>query len=1196
MKHILRSITCFLFLTMLLLCGTSCRSSSGNDSEVGESRDTAPAGTDTAAPVDSDTEGETTPPPATLPDESAILASAAEAWRLSDGGTGGTARSAIGGTDATHRWGVWLKNSTFGYALDFSTEGSYALAANSKFKPGEQFAISAWVKAPARENGERVIVSQGTPSETKYGSIMAFDNMDIKGRWGSSGNLTAVTQDAPEGRGYFMTSLANEGVLSISKRIAPDLDISGYTDGGYLHMWIRIDGLEHVTGGQIEFSSSRQSDRNEFQMNAVCVKEDGVWTEVYLPLSNNGGDTGIADLTALNYFRLYLITTGPVTLMIDDMYFCKRVREPLSEGWEMFINEAGELEFSAAGMEGLASGGCKINDGLWHHTLVSSDGSTLTYFVDGKAVKSLAVSGAPTTQSTDLYMGSSASGDRHLDGSLAEVRVFDAAKTPGEVTVTALDPTDNEAKQPVMDMKQGIVLDRRQYSGSDVRELEPDAVVGYEDITAIINMGFDHVKLLLTPNHLIAEDGSLKEEEMEYITWVIGNVLEQDFRVLLCIHPESPFKETYLANLDRFELLCKWYGELAAYIGERWTPAEVSLQLMTEPFSNSSEVTWSWMSDRMWGAVRNVLPEHTILTSSVGGNFENLKFMSPATDDNLIYTFTSYDPWTIGFSTFITPSLSMWAYIKDVPYPIEEGVDYTEIIEHCIEDAPDKDQARTWLTNYVKGISDGDRVNPYDSLYNAEWHMLRVKSLDDWRQRYGGSIHIMCVEFGCMAPEWPIAVYGAKVNGISAESRYQMIRDVRASFEAYDIGWSYWSYNEAFSIFLPEYALALRGTFPDAATIRKVVDYRILKECLGVTPKLDYERPAHLDDAIGAWELDETAGDTASALLPLTPDGTYHGTASEAYGDGHAAVFDGKSSYISVGNTGFALGGAFAIAADIKTSGTGTVQTILSQIEDRNELYTIDSFDTVNGMWGMTPVTQGTLTQPAEGTGYAESSDGELIVFCRVWNTPHDLSAYATSGILHISVYVEDAAKLRGDCMLELNSTEGTTSWRLPALTTGWNRIEVSIADFASNAADLSAISSFRVYQYVTGKTTLGIDALAVGFGADAVVESEWALVLDEQGRLAFVSSKLSFTSPVTTALNDGKWHKVLVSYDGATLSYYADGKLLASTPASGLQDGASGASDLFIGARGSNTALWTGSIAHVTLYDTVKTPDEARP
>ncbi len=1196
MKQFLRLITLPLLIGTLLLTGTSCRGSSSDKkpNDTAEQTNSRTEGPATDAPTDGSETTTTTPPP--RPDESAILSSAAEAWDLSDGGTGGTIKTANGGTDATHRWGVWLKNKTFGYALDFSTEGSHALVKDSKFTIGDNFTLSAWVKAPVRDGGDRVILSQGLPSSYHYDDILSFDRMESKTRWSSTGDLKVISEQAPEGEGYFQTSRSEAGTLLITKPVRPLMDISSYEDGGYLHLWMCIEGLENVKEGQIEFTSSGESDKNELQFNAVCVSENGVWTEVYLPFSNSSRGGGEVDMTAINYFRLYINTTGPVTLKIDDVYFCKRVAEPVTGGWQMLINKAGELDFTAAGMEGLASSGCKIDDGLWHHTLVSLANGTLSYAVDGQVVKTLSVSGTPTAAGRDLYIGSTADYTRHLDGSLAELRLFDEARLPGEVTVTILDPADNEAQRPVMDMKQGIVPDRRQYYGSDSRELEPGAVVGYEDIAAMKNMGFDHVKLLLTPNHLIAEDGSLKKEEMEYITWVVNNVIEQDFRAMICIHPESPFKETYLATLDKFELLCKWYGELAAYIGEHWASDEVSLQLMTEPFANSSEVTWSYMSDRMWGAVRNVLPDHTIITSSVMGNLESLKTMSPATDDNLIYSFTTYEPYTTGFATFVSSSTPMWKYIKNVPYPIKAGVDYTLVIESCIEEVPNeyKANARELLTNYVKGVSDNGHVyvNNYDSLYNAEWHMLRAKSLDDWRQKYGGNIHIMCVEFGCMYPEWPMAVYGAKVLGISHESRYQLIKDLRTSFEAYDIGWSYWSYNEAFTIFEPAYALALRGEFPNAATIAKVVDYRLLKDSLGVTPKVDYTAPAYLCDAVGAWKLNDATGKTAASELPLGQSGRYVGVSSEAYGDGQAAVFDGKG-YMIAENTGLDLGAAFTISANIKTSISGKAQTILSQMEDMDEIYIIDSFDTVAGMWGTTAVTQGTLTEAAEGTGYAESSDSSLIVFCRAWKTPHDLAAYAQDGILLLSIYVKDAAKLSGTGMLELSSAGGTSSWKLPALTTGWNHVEINVADYASEQADLSAITSFRVYHYVSGDNTIGIDGMRITMKEGSTSRSDWAFGLDQDGKLVFNSAQLTYTAPETPALNDGKWHHILLRYDGKTLSFYVDGEKVASTPAEGALTGSSSAADLYIGAASESKGNWTGSIADVIICDAAKVPSD---
>ncbi len=65
--------------------------------------------------------------------------------------------------------------------------------------------------------------------------------------------------------------------------------------------------------------------------------------------------------------------------------------------------------------------------------------------------------------------------------------------------------------------------------------------------------------------------------------------------------------------------------------------------------------------------------------------------------------------------------------------------------------------------------------------------------------------------------------------------KYIFANDMRSSFDVYDIGWSYWSYNEAFTIFKPEYARKYFTKFPSFEKIMAAVDYRMLEECLGVT-------------------------------------------------------------------------------------------------------------------------------------------------------------------------------------------------------------------------------------------------------------------------------------------------------------------------------------------------------------------------
>ncbi|MBQ7247004.1 MAG: cell wall-binding repeat-containing protein [Lachnospiraceae bacterium] len=512
-------------------------------------------------------------------------------------------------------------------------------------------------------------------------------------------------------------------------------------------------------------------------------------------------------------------------------------------GFRLFLDENGQLCFSCSGLGDIHGSGVALTDGKWHHVLVSYDEGCVSYYIDRQEAGRFEAAGSAGFSSEAMCIGSDADGRFSFDGSIAQVRIFDCGVLPVQASDTVLIESDNEPASPRMKLSKGIVIDRRQYYGPVPYDWEGQTV-RENDIINCRDMGFDHVKILLTPNHLITDDGSLISENMAYITQVIGYVEKIGYRCILCIHPEGDFKSTYLGDTDRFEILLKWYGELAAYIGEHWDADTVALQLMTEPGNNSSAVSWSWMSDRMWGAVRNVLPDHTLLTSSDEyGHIERIKTMSPASDSNLIYTFTTYEPYTIGWYYYNTNhgEMTAWSYVHDIPYPLEDGVDYTSAVEYAISDVPEEMKAgiRKQLMAYVRGEYDGkwtSRVNCYDSLYNAGWHMMRAKSLDDWRQRYGGNIHIMCVEFGCMDSETPKNLWesAAPCFGITDEKRIEFVADLVRSFESYDIGWSYWSYNEAHTVFRTD--AHVYGTSPDPENAKNMFDYKLLSEALGVTP------------------------------------------------------------------------------------------------------------------------------------------------------------------------------------------------------------------------------------------------------------------------------------------------------------------------------------------------------------------------
>ena len=88
--------------------------------------------------------------------------------------------------------------------------------------------------------------------------------------------------------------------------------------------------------------------------------------------------------------------------------------------------------------------------------------------------------------------------------------------------------------------------------------------------------------------------------------------------------------------------------------------------------------------------------------------------------------------------------------------------------------------------------------------YNLAWFNARAQKIADWAYVHG-NLTTMVVEFGCLDPSFvDDFVHNGNYNqGVFNEERYQFINDLRTSFETHGIRWSYWSFNEWFTVFKP---------------------------------------------------------------------------------------------------------------------------------------------------------------------------------------------------------------------------------------------------------------------------------------------------------------------------------------------------------------------------------------------------------
>lgn len=163
------------------------------------------------------------------------------------------------------------------------------------------------------------------------------------------------------------------------------------------------------------------------------------------------------------------------------------------------------------------------------------------------------------------------------------------------------------------------------------------------------------------------------------------------------------------------------------------------------------------------------------------------------TDPNVIYSFTTYEPYPFGLNSLMgAHGADGWRrHVGPVPYPASPAIVAARMDAMLAGVAQgDQDAARQAMLAYGKGDELGH--------YNRDWHFARAQALDTWRRKYGGEIHVQCVEFGCLDALVAKERFGGP--GVSAADRVTYIRDIRESFEAFNIAWTYWSYNETFIV------------------------------------------------------------------------------------------------------------------------------------------------------------------------------------------------------------------------------------------------------------------------------------------------------------------------------------------------------------------------------------------------------------
>lgn len=289
-----------------------------------------------------------------------------------------------------------------------------------------------------------------------------------------------------------------------------------------------------------------------------------------------------------------------------------------------------------------------------------------------------------------------------------------------------------------------------------------------KDIALIKAMGFDHVRLSVNPQPMFTENrpNEIPGEYLGYLDAAVKMILDQGLAVVIDLHPESDFKAR-LAKEDSFVQQFSDFWRALAKHYSTWDPERVFLEVLNEP-EGSDRYRWYGIQARVAVAIREGAPQHTIIvTGAHWSNDNELVFLEPLRDPNIIYNFHFYEPHVFTHQG-ATWGDYYWHWVKDLHYPSSP-----ESAAQAAAEVPDA----------------VDRLSVIRYGYD-HWNAARIEGeiaqVADWaRQR---KVLVVCNEFG---------VYREYAD---PQDRAAWISDLRTALERHGIGWTMWDYSGGFGV------------------------------------------------------------------------------------------------------------------------------------------------------------------------------------------------------------------------------------------------------------------------------------------------------------------------------------------------------------------------------------------------------------
>ncbi|HUQ30839.1 MAG TPA: glycoside hydrolase family 5 protein, partial [Pyrinomonadaceae bacterium] len=296
------------------------------------------------------------------------------------------------------------------------------------------------------------------------------------------------------------------------------------------------------------------------------------------------------------------------------------------------------------------------------------------------------------------------------------------------------------------------------------------------DLALIKSAGFDHVRLSVEPAPLIDTDApdGLSPSYLEQLDGAIREIHSQGLAVIVDVHPSSEFKRGLAASDAAVEAFVRFWAALAKHLS-RYDERRLFLELLNEPeFEDGS--SWIEVQGRLAAAVREAAPRHTIIaTAHRWSAVEQLKFLMPLADKNVVYAFHFYEPHNFTHQG-ATWGADYWPHLRNVPYPSSPAS----------------------VAYLLPGIADETARRNLAAYGEERWDAARVGREMERAVRWArkNRVSVICNEFG---------VY-RKFSPPAARARW--LRDVRRALERRGIGWAMWDYAGGFGVAVKEQGTA----------------------------------------------------------------------------------------------------------------------------------------------------------------------------------------------------------------------------------------------------------------------------------------------------------------------------------------------------------------------------------------------------